>query len=82
VISNQLTSSGANAVALIDLNKKDAEEAAKDLVDWFVKHGEAKEGEIQAVGYGCDVANEQSVKDTFASIEKDFGGKIDVSSHL
>ena len=27
--------SGANAVALVDLNKADAEAAAKDLVEWF-----------------------------------------------
>lgn len=45
----------------------------------LVEHGEAQPGEIQSVGYGCDVANEQSVKDTFAKIEAEFGGRIDVS---
>lgn len=45
-----------------------------------VTHGEAQPGEIHAVGYGCDVGNEQSVKDTFSKIESEFGGKIDVSA--
>ena len=44
-----------------------------------VTHGEAQPGEIHAAGYGCDVGNEQSVKDTFSKIESEFGGKIDVS---
>ena len=30
------------------------------------------------MGYGCDVASEQCVKDTFSAIERDFGGKVDV----
>jgi NAD(P)-dependent dehydrogenase (short-subunit alcohol dehydrogenase family) len=45
-----------------------------------VAHGEAQPGEIHAVGYGCDVSSEQSVKETFAKIESEFGGRIDVSS--
>ena len=71
--------SGANHIALVDLQGDDAKAAAKDLEEWFVKHGEAQPGEIHAAGYGCDVSNEQSVKDTFLQIEKDFGGRIDVS---
>jgi D-arabinitol 2-dehydrogenase len=78
----------------VDLNQADAEAAAKDLVDWFgeltwhatavcslhpVSQGETQPGEVHATGYGCDVANEQSVKDTFAKIEAEFGGRIDVS---
>lgn len=42
-----------------------------------VEHGEAKPGEIKAVGFGCDVSDEQSVKDTFAKIEQTFGNRID-----
>ncbi len=44
-------------------------------------NGEAQPGEIQAVGYGCDVASEESVKSTFSKIESEFGGKIDVSNY-
>lgn len=47
--------------------------------EFLVKHGEAEEGEIHAVGYGCDVSNENSVKETFSKIESEFGGKIDAS---
>jgi D-arabinitol 2-dehydrogenase len=96
MVARTFVESGADSVALIDLKQEDADSAAKDLTDWFgvylcndcncadrrtVKHGEAQPGEIHAVGYGCDVADETSVKDTFAKIEKDFGGRIDVSEH-
>ena len=43
-----------------------------------VTHGEAKEGEIEAVGYGCDVSSEDSVRETFAKIKERFG-RVDVS---
>jgi hypothetical protein len=32
-----LTGRGASAIVLVDLNKADAEAAAKDLTDWFGK---------------------------------------------
>jgi hypothetical protein len=32
-----LTDRGASAIVLVDLNKADAEAAAKDLTDWFGK---------------------------------------------
>lgn len=44
----------------------------------IVEHGEAKEGEIYAMGLGCDVASEESVKATFQKIEEEYG-RIDVS---
>jgi NAD(P)-dependent dehydrogenase (short-subunit alcohol dehydrogenase family) len=46
--------------------------------DRSVEHGEAAPGEIQAMGLGCDVANENSVKETFQAIKDKFG-RIDVS---
>ncbi|RXK42607.1 d-arabinitol 2-dehydrogenase [Tremella mesenterica] len=73
MMARTFVESGADAIVLIDLRKEDAELAAKDLTDWFVEHGEAKPGEIRALGLGCDVANEQSVKDTFAAIKEKFG---------
>lgn len=49
-------------------------------VKWLtgaVEHGEAEKGEIYAMGLGCDVASEESVKATFQKIEDEYG-RIDV----
>lgn len=73
MMARTFVESGADAIVLIDLRKEDAEMAAKDLVDWFVEHGEAQPGEITALGIGCDVADEQSVKNTFETIKNKFG---------
>lgn len=43
-----------------------------DLVD----HGDIKPGEVTAIGLGCDVANEESVKAGFDAVVKRFG-KVD-----
>jgi NAD(P)-dependent dehydrogenase (short-subunit alcohol dehydrogenase family) len=43
------------------------------LAERAVEHGEAAPGEIEAVGYGCDVSNEARVKEVFASIKERFG---------
>lgn len=43
-----------------------------DLVD----HGDIEPGEVTAIGIGCDVANEESVKEGFEKIVKRFG-KVD-----
>ena len=48
------------------------------LMRLIVAHGEAKPGEIKAVGVGCDVADEESVKAAFAKIKAEFG-RVDVS---
>jgi len=73
MMARTFVESGASAIVLVDLNKADAEAAAKDLTDWFVEHGEAVPGEIQAMGLGCDVASEESVKATFGAIKEKFG---------
>ncbi|KAM0748173.1 putative d-arabinitol 2-dehydrogenase [Meredithblackwellia eburnea MCA 4105] len=69
--------SGSSSVAIIDLHAADAERAAKEANDWFVAEGEAEEGELQILGYGCNVAEEEEVINTFAKIHKAFG-RIDV----
>ena len=61
----------------MDLDGKLAQEAAKDLEEWFVSHGQAKPHEIEAIGVGCNVANEDEVKAAMAKIIEKFG-RIDV----
>ncbi|KAK4686718.1 hypothetical protein P7C73_g3407, partial [Tremellales sp. Uapishka_1] len=73
MMARTFVESGADAIVIIDLNKADAEAAAKDLVDWFETHGQAAPGEIKAQGYGCDVSSEESVKETFDKIESTYG---------
>ena len=43
-----------------------------------MEHGDAQPGEIKAIGLGCDVSSEASVKATFAKIKEEFG-RVDVS---
>lgn len=69
--------SGSNAIAILDLDQTQAETAAKDLTDWFEEHGQAKKGEIAAIGLGCDVGNEEAVQEAFKKIVHKFG-RIDV----
>ncbi|ORY24658.1 putative d-arabinitol 2-dehydrogenase [Naematelia encephala] len=73
MMARTFVESGADAIVIIDLKQEDAEHAAKELVDWFVEHGEASPGEIKAIGLGCDVSDEASVKAAFATIKKEFG---------
>ncbi|KAL7423653.1 hypothetical protein Q5752_001234 [Cryptotrichosporon argae] len=69
--------SGADTIVLIDLNQADAERAAEELEAWFVENGEAKPGEIQALGLGANVADEASVAAAFKKIDEKFGGRVD-----
>ncbi|CDZ97923.1 d-arabinitol 2-dehydrogenase [Phaffia rhodozyma] len=77
VFARTFVESGASQVAIMDLDQADSERAAKEIDDWFVGQGEAKEGELDIVGYGCNVADEEAVQKTFQSIRERFG-KIDV----
>lgn len=77
MMARTLVESGATQVVIIDLNPSDAETAARELADWFVAEGEAAEGEIEAIGLGADVANEESVKAAFGAIKDKFG-RVDV----
>jgi len=65
--------SGSNSIVIVDLIEEQAQKAAEELTAWFVEHGEAQPDEIQAVGFGCDVSNEDSVKHTMQRIVDKFG---------
>lgn len=69
--------SGSNAIAILDLDRAQAEQAAKDIVTWFEEHGQASKGEIKAIGLGCDVSNEEEVKQCFSTVVDTFG-RVDV----
>ncbi|KAL7414312.1 hypothetical protein BDY24DRAFT_386501 [Mrakia frigida] len=68
---------GSNKVAIIDLSEDDSKRAATEMTDWFVGQGEVKAGELDAVGYGCNVADEEAVKKVFADIKARWG-RIDI----
>lgn len=38
-----------------------------------VENGEAEKGEIEAIGLGCDVSDEASVKQVFSTVKERFG---------
>ena len=68
--------SGAE-VALVDLNGSAAQESADELRNWFAQHDEeASRRKTFTSGWGCDVSNEDSVKQTFKDIIAKHG-KID-----
>ncbi|WVW80355.1 hypothetical protein I302_102335 [Kwoniella bestiolae CBS 10118] len=73
MMARTFVESGANAIVLVDLKKEEAEKAADELVKWFVENGEAEEGEIQALGLGCDVSDEASVAKVFETVKEKFG---------
>lgn len=76
-MARTLVESGANALAILDLDPAVSKEAAKDVEEWFTEHGGAQKGEVQAIGLGCDVSSEQAVKDAMQAVVDRFG-KIDV----
>ncbi|KDN44545.1 NAD(P)-binding protein [Tilletiaria anomala UBC 951] len=77
LIARTFVESGANSIAVLDLNAAEAQQAAKDIEAWFLEHGQVSEGEIDVQGYGCDVSNEDNVMRVMQDI-KDRFGKIDV----
>jgi len=77
LMARTLVESGANALAIMDLDEKIAQQSAKEVEEWFEQHGGAKKGEVQAIGLGCDVSNEDQVKSTIQQVVDRFG-KIDV----
>lgn len=76
-MARTLVESGANALAIIDLDLETSKQAAKDVEEWFVEHGGAKKGEVQAIGLGCDVSNEEQVQAAMQAVVDRFG-RIDV----
>ncbi|CAD6587594.1 MAG: hypothetical protein CYPHOPRED_003971 [Cyphobasidiales sp. Tagirdzhanova-0007] len=77
LMARTLVESGANAIALLDLDGPTSESAARDVEDWFIEHGAAVKGEVQAIGIGCDVSNEDHVKAAMQKVVDRFG-RIDV----
>lgn len=69
--------SGSDRIVIMDRDGDMAVKAAKDIEQWFVKHGQAKKGEIEAVGMGVNVADETSVRNAFDEVVKRYG-RIDV----
>lgn len=69
--------SGCDAIAVLDLDPELSQQSAKEITDWFVEHGEAGPEEIQAIGVGCNVADEESVKAAMEKVYNTFG-RIDV----
>jgi len=76
-MARTLVESGANALAIIDLDEATSIQAARDVEDWFTEHGGAKKGEVQAIGLGCDVSNEEQVVKAMQTVVDKFG-RIDV----
>lgn len=69
--------SGANQIVILDVDQKQAEVAATELVAWFEENGQAAKGEVSAIGLGCDVSEEEQVKATFAKVVEKYG-RVDV----
>ncbi|QRW16485.1 Enoyl-(Acyl carrier protein) reductase [Rhizoctonia solani] len=73
--------SGCTKIVLMDLKQEEAQKAADDLVEWF---GKLDPNHIfprvylrvTAIGIGCDVSNEDSVKEGFGQVVSRFG-KVD-----
>ncbi|KAL1410908.1 hypothetical protein Q8F55_001851 [Vanrija albida] len=73
LMARTLVESGASDIVIIDLKRDDAAAAAAELAASFVSQGLAAEGEITALGIGCNVADEESVRAAFSEIEQRFG---------
>ncbi|BEI87056.1 hypothetical protein CcaverHIS002_0704020 [Cutaneotrichosporon cavernicola] len=71
MMASSLIESGASQLVILDLNGGEAQKAADELAASF---GDA---EIEALGLACDVSNESSVQEAFATIEAKFG-RVDI----
>jgi D-arabinitol 2-dehydrogenase len=69
--------SGSNSIVILDLQEELAQQAARDLVQQMVEHGEAKPDEVEALGIGVNVSDEAAVERAFKAIVDKFG-RIDV----
>lgn len=78
LIARTFVESGANSLAIVDLNEEECQHAAKEVKDWFEQHGGVQENLLDVQGYGCDISDEASVIDVMDRIHKRFG-KIDVA---
>lgn len=73
MMARTFVESGATDIVIMDLNEADASKSAAELAEWFVSEGQAAPGEITALGLGCNVADEESVKAAFARVKEKFG---------
>lgn len=78
LIARTFVESGANSIAIVDLNEEECQHAAKEVKDWFEQHGGVQDGILDVQGYGCDISDEASVIDVMDRVHKRFG-KIDVA---
>ncbi|KAI3479772.1 hypothetical protein L1887_58167 [Cichorium endivia] len=78
LIARTFVESGANHVAIVDLNEDECQHAAREVEEWFTQHGGVKPGELDIQGYGCDISDEAQVQDVIGRIHKRFG-KIHVA---
>jgi len=75
VMSQAMVISGAD-VAIVDLNKEEAEKQAEELVKSFVKENPGAEHIPKVTAHYADVSSEESVQSVIAEIIKEHG-KID-----
>ena len=77
LIARTFVESGANQVAILDLNPEECKKAAADVDAWFTEHGQVKPGELDIAGYGCNIANEEEVASVMSQVRERYG-RIDV----
>jgi NAD(P)-dependent dehydrogenase (short-subunit alcohol dehydrogenase family) len=65
--------SGCSKLAILDLSEEQSSLAANALVRNLVEAGKVDEGEIDAIGYGVDVAEEKLVAKTMQDIVERWG---------
>ncbi|EJD00132.1 NAD-binding protein [Fomitiporia mediterranea MF3/22] len=65
---------GCTSLAVLDMQERAAQEAAAELVESSKRHWGIEN--VDAVGFGCNVASERSVEDTFKNVVAHFK-KID-----
>lgn len=64
---------GCSKIAILDLSQEHSSLAATSLVETLVKAGKAEAGEIDAVGYAVNVADEVAVSKTIEAIAGRWG---------
>ncbi|PWN42717.1 NAD(P)-binding protein [Ceraceosorus guamensis] len=77
LIARTFIESGADRLAILDLDARQSQDAAEDVLKWFEENGQAFKGEIEVQGWGVNVADEESVARTMQDIRRKWGS-IDV----
>ena len=63
-------------MAILDLSQEEVDQASQELIQSFLDAGQIQHGEIECIGLGLDISEEQSVKDAMNDIVQRWG-KID-----